>query len=236
VRGQANSHKRLTALTISLLLSLGHVVVAQPDSAAPPKIETAASRWETDLQIKKLTLEINDLGRIHWSEWLAPTLTLMTAILGAAVSYWLAKRTSAAALDQMTHEKRLACYPKLVKATAPFAIFFPNERSNGIGTITPLVCQHGGRALSDWYFEEGGLLLSEKARDAYFDLAEALVHASRAKELAVPKCPDDYFLISKDQVDEYRLALTRSRSDVNNIKEWKFNIYSSQEPAEKFKD
>jgi hypothetical protein len=160
---------------------------------------------------------------------------LIAAILGAAVSYWVAKRTSAALLDQSTHEKRLVCYPKLVKATAPFAIYFPSERSNGSGTVTPLVCRHVGRALSDWYFEEGGLLLSEKARDSYFDLAEALGHASRAEELGVPRYPDEYLEISKDKVDEYRLALTRSRPD-DNIREWKFNTPLSQEAAEKFKD
>ena len=85
------------------------------------------------------------------------------AVAGAAITIWGAYRSRFKELDQSVHDKRLESYPRLVKAAAPLAIYFP------AGDLDPWVlgpddCRAIGRAMSEWYFDGGGLLLSVPAR------------------------------------------------------------------------
>jgi hypothetical protein len=91
--------------------------------------------------------------------------------------------------------------------------------------------------MSDWYFGDGGLLLSTDARDAYFTLARALTRASLAEELRVPLFPRDAALVSAAQLDDYRCQLAR-RYDLDNVELWRFDGPASEADtaAERFRD
>jgi hypothetical protein len=100
-----------------------------------------------------------------------------------------------------------------------------------------------GREMSSWYFGGGGLLMSNKARDAYFDLARALTRASLADALNVPQFPEDATDISREKVDTYakeleeELAVAMANADM-----WTFGDPTTESkgkysgPVAKFKD
>ena len=200
---------------------------------------------KANLEVQKLELEINKIkkDRSTIPIWLSGLVALLVGILASAASIWVAYRTRLGTLDQSVHDKRLEFYPGLIKATAPLAIFFPGKNLLD-GTDSPVTsigstdCRAMGRAMSSWYFTAGGLLLSVKARDAYFRLARALTRASLAEELRMPNFPSDANHISKNKIDDYRALLTELKYDLNNEDEWRFGGDQSEEQklAVKFKD
>jgi hypothetical protein len=101
------------------------------------------------------------------SDLIPAVIAAVAAITAAAISFVnglrVNKLTALAELDKAVHEERLKVYPKLIGATAPFALYFSQ-----VDSITQDVCKQVGNAISAWYFNEGGLLLSSKSRDAYF--------------------------------------------------------------------
>lgn len=135
-------------------------------------------------------------------------------------------------MDQAVHEKRLESYPHLVKATSQLAVYFPGGDPPGAASVGPEECAAMGRAMSEWYFEGGGLLLSVEARDAYFRLARALTRASLAKPLKVPTFPRDADDISLKKVDAYRAALEeKEKLDLDDVENWKFGSLPSKAEA-----
>lgn len=170
-------------------------------------------------------------NKVEKPSWLTGALALIGAILGTSASIFIAKRNLVGALDQSVHETRLKAYPKLVQATAGLAVYFPNVLP--LGSIRTKDCEAMGRALSTWYFQDGGLLLTEKSRDAYFLLARALTKASRAsKQLKVPKFPDDADFLSKEKVDEYRDCLkVHYGLKLDNVTKWEFGTSSQTHGA-----
>jgi len=150
--------------------------------------------------------------------------------MGAVGSLVVARRTRLGGLDQSVHDARLEAYPRLVEATAPLALYFPGKPS-----IRPSDCQQMGRSMSDWYFRNGGLLLSSKARDAYFRLMRALTRASLADELRGPVFPRDANLIDARRLDCYRAQLQQHNLD--DVDGWKFGeSLTSDTPSERFRD
>ena len=70
-------------------------------------------------------------------------------------------------------KSRIDVYRTLWKALQPLARYAtPNER------LGPDDVRRLGVALRRWYFEGGGLFLSKTARNAYFDLQEALAQTA----------------------------------------------------------
>jgi hypothetical protein len=188
------------------------------------------------LELQKLELEIANLKSQAVPSWLFGVLGLLVGIAGTATSLLVARHARFGALDQSVHDQRLKTYPNLVKATAPLALYFPAYRS-AEGTLEPEECSEIGKAISQWYFIEGGLLLSEESRHAYFKLARALTRASLARNLSVPRFPGDAEEISAEKVDEYRRRLP-SRLDLNDVERWSFGATASQalSPEARFKD
>jgi hypothetical protein len=133
-------------------------------------------------------------------------------VAGTIGALWVVRRETLGALDQSVHEKRLELYPKLVRATEPLALYFPPQP-----TLDPAKCRAIGESLRTWYFEGGGILLSERARGAYFKLTRALTRASLATKLDVPVFPQDGQEISAEKVDIYkdelRQELTADRAE-----------------------
>ncbi len=186
-----------------------------------------------DLERRKLELEItrlqNDRGEMRL--WLAGAVGILTGVVGAAAPFVIARRTRMGALDQAVHEKRLACYPELVKATAPLALYFPDGEP--AVSVSSEICARMGRSISGWYFDGGGLLMSESARDAYFKLARALTRASLAGRLAVPVRPRDAGDLSLESSKEYRRQLEQAGLNLNDVEAWTFGAAAAEQELSK---
>ena len=183
-------------------------------------------------QVEKLEREINALKRAEnpLRSWLPVVIGLVAGVIGAAGSLVVARRTRLGGLDQSVHDAQLEAYPRLVEATAPLALYFPGQPS-----IRPSDCRQMGRSMSDWYFRNGGLLLSSKARDAYFRLMRALTRASLADELRAPVFPRDADLIDERQLDCYRSQLQPHNLD--DVEGWTFGeSLTGDTPSERFRD
>src|SRR5438477_5120184 len=221
----------IKALLFVLLLVFSTSVQAQKSNevqvaaAASPQANSLEQR-KAKLEGDKLEVEIERLKRWYadWPSWLAAVL----GIVAGAASVWVARRARKGAMDQATHERRLKAYPKLVEATSPLAIYFPVCDRPG-KAVSRKQCDVIGSEMSKWYFEFGGLLMSGKARDAYFRLARALTRASlAANELDVPEFPVDAENISKEKLKNYReqlgtkLSLGRAKTWVKryDVDEW----------------
>ena len=168
---------------------------------------------------------------------------VITSIVGGAVAGVAALLLSYAnrfrEFDQSVHDLRLRAYPKLVKATAPLALYF-----NSTHTLTKVEIDRIGKGMSEWYFNTGGLLLSSKSRDAYFLLTRALTRAPEGISLGAPVFPRDADKIDDKQVREYRKRLglpgdptawTDAQWD-KIVEDWKFGGQGGTSNARKFGD
>jgi hypothetical protein len=217
---------RMASALIVLLACLAVSPVAQENAPGPLQ--------RSDLERRKLELEIATLERERGEvpPWLAAALGVLTGVVGAAASFWVARRSRLGALDQAVHEKRLKCYPALVQLTAPLALYFPDFPA-GEGRLTRDKCHEIGRGMSKWYFEGGGLLMSVEAR-AYFRLARALTRASVAEGLSVPTFPRDADAVSREKIRKYRTALSESKLNIFDVEAWHFGpALPDQGPAAK---
>jgi hypothetical protein len=73
--------------------------------------------------------------------------------------------------------------------------------------LEPRHCEMMGRALSRFYFDGGGLLLSKDSRECYFALTTALTRAAKAQALEAPVFPDDAEDVSDRKMTEFRTVL-----------------------------
>jgi hypothetical protein len=216
-------------------------------------LETAAAQQEgsdrqgrkEDLEIRKLGLEVDKLrlevanlrkDRGELSSWLTGVVGLLTGIVGTATTVWVTRRTRLGALHQSVHDKRLESYPQLMKASARLAAYFPSGYSARISIGTE-DCRRMGQAMSEWYFGGGGLLLSIKARDAYFRLVRAFTRASQAADLKVPTFPQDAENISVEKLVQYRKEL-EGHNDLDDVEAWRFGepVSEQEKLAQRFRD
>ncbi|MBD1853168.1 hypothetical protein H6F87_24810 [Cyanobacteria bacterium FACHB-502] len=221
---------RVVSCTVMIL----GLVLLWSETATAQQLQNNLQKRKAQLEVDKLELEVKEL-RNEWSSWLTGIVGLLAGFTGTAASIWVARLTRYGELDQSVHDKRIELYPKLVKATAPLAIYFPSTHSS-TSSIGPKECREMGQAMSKWYFEDGGLFLSKEAQDAYFKLARALTRASLAGDLRVPTFTQDAQDISKEKVDEYRKAL--DPNELDKIEMWNFGITGSESnsPAYRFRD
>jgi hypothetical protein len=98
--------------------------------------------------------------------------SLTTAALGLATGAILAILGSRQRLeveyDIELRNHRIEAYQALWKILQPLAYYSPPE------TVTYAVARELSQAMRTWYFEVGGLFLSEATREAYFDLQKGL--------------------------------------------------------------
>lgn len=153
----------------------------------------------------------------RFPDWLTALLGFLGGAATTLVSVWGARRARLGELDQAVHERRLDLYPRLVACASRLAVYFPRAATDN-QPLSPQDCAEMGRSMSRWYFGGGGLLLSEQARDAYFNLMRALTLASLEKTLRVPMLPDDARLLSVGSVDEYRRRIV----NLHDVENWKF--------------
>ncbi len=223
------------ALVFVIVFCQPKFAVAQQASDTSRKAALEVQKLE--LEDRKLELECSKLKARELPGWLIGLgLGLLTGA-GGVSSVWLARRTRHGTLDQSVHDKRLEAYPHLVRATAPFAVYFPGFTSS-CEMIGPEECRKIGHTMSQWYFARGGLLLSEDARDAYERLARALERASLSKiSLKVPAFPVDADRITSEKLNDYREKLS-DQWDLDEVEKWTFGgpTLENEEPYSAFKD
>ena len=99
-------------------------------------------------------------------------VALASAVAGGALTYVTTimkiRQDLAAQYDADLRRDRIEVYKRLWKLLEPLAKYAPP------GEFTFNKAHELASALRAWYFEEGGLFLSEAARDAYFALQDAL--------------------------------------------------------------
>lgn len=100
---------------------------------------------------------------------LAGALTYVTGVLKI-------RRDLAAKYDADLRHERIAVYKDLWKKLEPLAKYAPGK------ALTCSDVQKLAVALRAWYFEEGGLYLSEPARQAYFDLQDGLTTVKKPSD------------------------------------------------------
>lgn len=99
------------------------------------------------------------------------TETLVTAVVAAVTTALLAALkghlSSRAAVATEVRERRFDCYPQLWKMTSSISIWPRTDVT--FGNLERLHL-----ALRRWYYESGGLYMSENARDRYGELQKLL--------------------------------------------------------------
>lgn len=97
---------------------------------------------------------------------------LASAIVGGVLTYVTTfkkiRLDLAAQYDADLRRDRIGVYKTLWKCTEPLARYARQQDFTHQDALTLAT------ALRCWYFEEGGIFLSEPARDAYFELQKAL--------------------------------------------------------------
>ncbi len=219
---------------VARVLVLLTIVLARPGIAQQES--DALQKRKADLELQKLELEVAKLKAQELPAWVTGVFGLVLGIAGTVSSIWISRRSRSGALDQAVHVKRLDAYPQVVKATAPLAVYFP-DYGPCTDAIGPNECHLMGEALSRWYFDGGGLLMSTEARDAYFMLARALTKASVAHEISAPRFPIDAEEISLDNLKEYRKRLG-GPPKLDDVEHWIFGDRAPEKaaPELRFKD
>jgi hypothetical protein len=115
---------------------------------------------------------------------------VLSAIVTGVVTYFATvvkiRRELEASYDRDLREKRIEVYKDLWKHLEPLARYArPHPFSRAIAKDLT-------QTLRFWYFETGGLFLSERTRDAYFAVQEAL------KQICEDKTPGEDHLVSEE--------------------------------------
>ena len=150
-------------------------------------------------------------------------------------------------------DARAQAYADAFVLLKPTALFFPAAKTDA-GTddasptkqdelvLTRDTCARMGHSLSDWYFGRGGLLMSEKPRNAYFSFVHCLGCAADSdSELASQKFGDHGSAIALSTIKKYRKELglpeRTDNWDCLEADKWKFGTKSLGDScAQRFKD
>jgi hypothetical protein len=133
--------------------------------------------------------------------------SLAVAALTAGATFlatrWKVSKDFDIEIARAVRSDRIEVYPKLWALTERLA-FYAKERDLTYSDALDL-----GSALRRWYYQEGGIFLSENSRDAYFELHEALKAVYTSKPVqSEPLKPREFFSIQRPS-SNLRTALAR---------------------------
>jgi hypothetical protein len=99
-------------------------------------------------------------------------VALISALLGIIGSYFAARQKFRddlqAKYDESLRNDRLAAYKELWALTKTLPLYARTEPVTG-NTLWEMAI-----ALRNWYFDKGGIFLTDNSRDAYFDLQKKI--------------------------------------------------------------
>ena len=110
---------------------------------------------------------------------------LVTAVITALATAAKVKQDLEADYDLALRSERLAAYRELWHRTEPLAKYFRADE------VTRRRLRELGTELRSWYFNTGGIYLTERSRDAYFALMDGLTAAVAAEDEPDPSKIDD---------------------------------------------
>jgi hypothetical protein len=100
------------------------------------------------------------------------TIGLITFVLGGLGTYfttrWKIRKDLESEYGRIVREARLRTYPMLWVTLQPFALYARTW------PVTNRTVQELAVSLRQWYFETGGMFLTDRSRDAYFAVQKAL--------------------------------------------------------------
>ncbi len=110
---------------------------------------------------------------------------LIGVVTGAAATAYKSRKDLEVQYDIKLREERIEAYKRLWKELDRLAYYAPEK------PLTYGVAHELATALRTWYFDIGGLLMSEGTRESYFDLQRALkalgeTHATENTDLPSP--------------------------------------------------
>jgi hypothetical protein len=118
---------------------------------------------------------------------IAGTLTALGSMVGI---YWKARKDLEIAYDTDLRNQRIQVYKELWKRLQPLAKYSRPE------PVTYQTIKKLSETLRQWYFEEGGLFLSERSRDAYFalqdELTKKLAELGQQEDKLLPETTFEY--------------------------------------------
>jgi hypothetical protein len=125
---------------------------------------------------------------------------VMGGVLGVVFKYWYDYK---ATVLKSLWDKRYETYKNLLSITALLPLY-PARAEVSYGEVF-----HAAEKMRDWYFSEGGLLLSKKARDKYFTVHKKIgpIVKNRRKHDQMDPLGPDYELI-RNCFSELRTELT----------------------------
>lgn len=128
---------------------------------------------------------------------------LMTGALGTYFGlYWKIREELVSKYDQDLRTERVKQYALLWQATEPLAKYAPP------GPVTVASLRELATVLRKWYFSGGGMFLSDRARDAYFALQDAIAATPR---LADAQATDG------DVLPDREAAIRRASSQLRTV-------------------
>jgi hypothetical protein len=133
-------------------------------------------------------------------------------VLGVIFKYWYDYKGMVA---KLLWEKRYETYKKLLEVTGKLPLY-PARADLVYGDVL-----HAAEEMRDWYFKEGGLLLSKKARDKYFAAQKKIVQVMKKqkKENVLDPVGDDYETI-RSCFSELRTELTNDLMSRKRMQEF----------------
>ena len=116
--------------------------------------------------------------------WVTPALAVAGVVVGSlltgVLTWWNDRHTADSALQTEKYKQRLLAYQALWACTSSIRRApdpSPLPRSSVVDVIS---------RLDEWYFESGGLLLTERSRERYFNFMDELQVFLRSNNPSVP--------------------------------------------------
>ena len=134
---------------------------------------------------------------------------LIKAIIGLAVGslgtylglHWKIRKELIAQYDREIRSERIKHYQVLWGNTELLAKYSPS------GPVTKVRLEELATTLRHWYFTAGGIFLSDRARDAYFEFQKEII-----KALALLEKPGSSASSVLQEIDLLRMSSSRLRT------------------------
>jgi hypothetical protein len=127
---------------------------------------------------------------------------VMTALFGLLTNRQKFREDLQAKYDATIHEQRTAVYLPLWKKLELLARFAPPE------TVTMKRLDELSTTLREWFFDKGGLYLSDESRQAYLNLQETITHV-RNREISDRGVDESSLRRIQDKASALRASLSK---------------------------